>query len=868
MQPAHPSTADATIHVIPYAHLDVAWVHSRAWHVDRYVRLLDEVLERLDCDPDYAFYLDTWTEAMKAYSTLRPANFTRLRRRIKQGRIALCGGHYGNVRSTMVGDETFIRNLQLGLRNWRRFLPGLRTTVYANQDVTIGHSQLPQLLHQAGFKGYFADRPLKTLDQRNVPRAFQWEGLSGDRLLVCRAHYGGLYIESERHGAHWGDDWPAVAEGLRQTYLDAPARHGVKNIAMCIGSDDARPDKFLYGYDRPCNYTELIDEWNKRESGHMQYSTPDRLFSALEQERDLQVVAGVLDPADVCYNTAPHGRRGLWWLRELADRRLTEAERLATLASVLHGQPYPEKELVQAWEQLLDTTPHAVQWVFRESWHAAEMSLRQAIETAEQIIGKAGATLAGAVLPLDGAGLALVNTVAQPRHEVLPIWLVNSDLTRDIAGIVDADGNDVPMQVIEYPFSNCECLLLAEVNVPACGQTTLGLRWTTLGEETPGLIGDNNLGDSYNDYWKSKHAAADKPYDPDHFELRSDCIKVKFEQGRLVSVRDLQSGVTRKASREAAFLEPVHYAMDSPNWFIGNGIPENPDTPTFDSVRIDERGPLRWRVTRTGTVGGYWFRQHLDLIKGLRGVRSTLQFLAPAENRSNLIGLSVPLSTSAVLRADIPFGVEERNLDQHPYGIDERLIPGMLWARTWVAARDRQGLVALVALDGDKFFRDHGHPRRLVHFLARRTEVFEKGWENYIDTQDLGGRQRFEHELLLDDAEAGDRALLQRAETLRHPVQILNVAAESLGRQAEWLSLTPDTVQLQAFHIAGPSIYLRITQMAAAPAQVEVSLPFSPREASRVDLDDQPLKARVQRKGHRLRLELKPWEIATLKLMR
>ena len=44
-----------TIHVIPYTHADIAWVHTRAWHVDRYVRALDEVLDLMAEKPEYRY---------------------------------------------------------------------------------------------------------------------------------------------------------------------------------------------------------------------------------------------------------------------------------------------------------------------------------------------------------------------------------------------------------------------------------------------------------------------------------------------------------------------------------------------------------------------------------------------------------------------------------------------------------------------------------------------------------------------------------------------------------------------------------------------------------------------------------------------
>ncbi len=63
--------------------------------------------------------------------------------------------------------------------------------MYANLDVAIGHSQVPQLVGLGGYSYYFAWRPQKGLDDVGVPRSFFWRGLSGDEVLVTRHRYGG-----------------------------------------------------------------------------------------------------------------------------------------------------------------------------------------------------------------------------------------------------------------------------------------------------------------------------------------------------------------------------------------------------------------------------------------------------------------------------------------------------------------------------------------------------------------------------------------------------------------------------------------------------------------------------------------------------
>ena len=838
--------AGRTIHVIPYTHADVAWVHSRAWHIDRYTRAMDEVLDLLDRDPSFRYYVDTWTEWIKPYVELRPQNVQRLRRHVESGRLAVCCGHYGNVRSTAVGDETFIRNLQLGMRRWRELAPGVRFNVYANMDVAIGHSQVPQLLRLAAIRNYFAWRPEAGLDKQGVPRSFYWKGLSGDTVLVCRAQYGGLYATEERHGDTWDADWDAVVANICERYLGVALDDAASNIPLCVGSDDSRPDRFNYRRDAPCDYHELIRIWNQRESSRMRFGNPDELFALLAAEGDrIATVDGVIDPADVCYNAGWNGRHGIWWLREHADRLLVDAEVLSTLAHVVRGVAYPTDDLNAAWVKLLDNTPHAVQFLFEDDWRAARLSLEQAIDASTKVADRAVNELVSGCLPMEADSLAIINPLPVRRREVIPLWIVNSDLTRGMVRLIDARGKTVPTQVFfAGPHANGEYGLLADVDVPACGYAGLRMRYD---DEMP-------------------QAPAFTPVKKSTLRLASDVVALTFRDGHLARIEDLAAGTHRRARAGASFLEPVYYSIASDDWFVGSGIPDDPEGFTIDEVRLDEQGPLRWRVTRTGTTAGFWLRQRIDLIRGERGLRCTTAFSAPSEPRQGLLALGLPLARAAQLTADIPFGVEPRDVDAYPYVGFERVIPGMFWARTWVAAQDAHGLIALLAEDGDKYYRAFGNPRRLVHFLARGFPHFERIWESQTAAHELSGTQEFRHRLVLGDGDRHTGDLVGLAERVRHPLRQQWVREDTPGSDVEWLRISPATVRLSALACDGASVLLRVVQMAPRAARVTVTLPFEAKSAEFVDLCGNALPGEVAFKDSTVTFQLAPWRIATLRL--
>jgi hypothetical protein len=859
-EPVSPASGfTGRIYVMPYTHADIAWVHTRAWHIDRYVRAMDEVLALYEADPDYHYYIDTWTELIRPYIEHRPNAVEAIRQRVREGRLAVCGGQYGNVRSTAIGNETQIRNMQLGMRRWKELAPDVEFRVHSNIDVTLGHTQMPQLLGLAGIEAYFVMRPLAALDAQDIPRVFHWQGLSGDRILVYRDTGVGLFQEHERFGPEWVSDWHAMVQHLWNTYLSRPAHDGVPAIGLSVGVDDSRPDRFSFN-DVPADYGALIRSWNAREGSTMRYGTPDTLIAAVQAEADkLPVIDSILDPTCVYYNIALNGRRGIWWLREQADRLLVDAEIMSALAHVTNGAAYPEADFTRWWEGLLDWTPHAVQWLFREDWQQGELALRNVINAATEQRERAAAALVGGCLPGDATGIALLNTLPQPAQEIMPLWIINGDLTRGFVGLRDAQGNRVPTQVIGFPTVGAETAVLVEANVPGCGTTTLQMEW----EAAPSGI-------SYaaaEEHWRKRYGLVEKqPLGGESFTLASDRIRMTLEGGHLVALEDLTTGSLRHAPAGASFLEPVCYPITRTGW-SSDAIPDDPQGFVVEETQLDENGPLRWRVTRTGRAGGFWVRQHLDLLKGERVVRSTVQFLDAADEADALLGLSVPLSEEAELSVDIPFGIEPRPVHAIRYGISERAILGLFWGRTWADAKDESGRIALVAADGDKMFRAYGTPRRLTHFLAQKTRSFEASWEAYINTDDVGGRQVFHHLLVLAGSDAPQTDLVRLAERLRHPLTAAYVP-DAQREDRSLLSVAPDTVFLSALTWEDGHLLIRLIQMAAEAAEVRIELPFEAVSAELVDFRGRPLSTQVACDGKQAHFSIQPWQVATLRVER
>src|SRR5918998_1268273 len=138
------------VDIVPHTHWDREWYSSFQTFRLRLVDLLDDLLPRMEADPGYAHYLlDGQLAVVDDYLAVRPEAADRLRRLIGSRRIAV-GPWYTLPDEFLVGGETLVRNLQLGLRTADRF--GGAMAVGYLPDM-FGHvAQMPQILAGFGFE--------------------------------------------------------------------------------------------------------------------------------------------------------------------------------------------------------------------------------------------------------------------------------------------------------------------------------------------------------------------------------------------------------------------------------------------------------------------------------------------------------------------------------------------------------------------------------------------------------------------------------------------------------------------------------------------------------------------------------------------
>src|SRR5581483_80159 len=176
--------AGRDLYLLPFSHVDWAWVNSRAWMVRRHAQVLAEALDLLREDPGFRFYIETWNEQMEPFLDRKPERIGELRKALQAGKFEACGG-VCNQHHAWMEQESLIRDMVMGRRLFEKFAPGLNLEVMIHNDVTPGPSQMPQLLRKAGYRYYRVNRP-DALAAEGVPIDFQWRGLDGTSVITSR----------------------------------------------------------------------------------------------------------------------------------------------------------------------------------------------------------------------------------------------------------------------------------------------------------------------------------------------------------------------------------------------------------------------------------------------------------------------------------------------------------------------------------------------------------------------------------------------------------------------------------------------------------------------------------------------------------
>lgn len=848
--------------VVPVCHADWAWTHTRQWHEERYALVFEDVLKLLRDHPEFRWYIEQENEQFAVFRERCPELHAELADQVRAGRVGI-GGATSAMRPSVYDPEVFVRNLVLGRRYFEALFPEADLSVYVNADTAGAHGQLPQLLTLAGYACYRWWRPLFPLDLKGVPRTFWWQGMDGSRILATRGTYGGLCAPGQ---VRLGDDedWPERADRFMKPLLDTRLFENEPSSVVWVtqGMDDGRPLRTHVG-DEEIPLLEFMAEWNRRESILLRFATPAEFYRAVKDNPELPTLTEVSDPVDVSFNPPWAGAAGLWRLRQEAERELLRREKLEAFAQWLSVDPDdpatcgltvpPPTPLEGDWHEAAAVSAHAMQWLFQADFDAAcdraKALIQRTRARSEVILRQLGRRIPAR---REGGHAIIWNLHPRPREVVVPVHFCFAKDPPTSFRVVADDGHELPYQRIhEYPcFQDrvAEVEVLVQADLPAGGYALVSA--------IPG---------------------EPKPLPAPGGEFANGCVTVTFDRGLLVRYEAPETGLTvagdmRRPVHDLAFLR---YDQNA-SLHVGPRLGEE----RFRPLRwaVDESGPLRWIHRAEGVVG-----RHPAVVRTiLYRDDPRVEFHTEIEclGDGGLFVARFPLPPGADLWGDIPFGVEPRDLTAEPYGgvegvpewmTVERRRPGQFYAQTWVDAVGADQGLAVITLDGDRWWLAESERDRFGHILFAAATEF-RHWEVNINRQARAlGRHDFRYVLLPHGGDWQEAALPETARELRDPPVAVGRTRHGLGGDKETrrslIEVSPAAVQLSALVPTPEGCLVRLVNLSPASVEARLHVARPVQTATPVDFLDRPLPGPPGEVSDGVvTLTLAPWRILTVKL--
>lgn len=488
-------------HIISHTHWDREWYQTFQQYRRRLVRMMDDLLDVMEKDPEYAyFHLDGQTIILSDYLKIRPENKDRLYKLIKERRI-LIGPWYVMPDEFLVSGESLIRNLQTGINVCLE--AGVRPMNNGYVTDIFGHnSQLPQILKNFGISNATLFRGIGDYKKD----LFTFKGADNSEIMCFKLDRDTCYSNyfyTMRHpyqGESWNDEEliekaiKLVSNSMRNATCDV--------LLMMDGVDHIDADPQLPGIIRLLN-----DSFPNVEFIHS--TMEDYASAVLEKSPVLETIAGPL------YNVAEYGvynsvlknvLSSMVQLKQSNDRceiKLARwAEFLDSAISMVHdnieiNNKYRSMEpragfLNEAWETLLENHPHdsicgcSISDVHRDN----EYRFRQVEQIADEIIADSLRILSDNI-DTTGAGrdgAFIILNGGQTQQDCVSMFELSVPLGHQNSFCFYNSNNEkIPYQILDNRKKNQVVAELRElvrfepvdiltvampVNIPGCGYSS------------------------------------------------------------------------------------------------------------------------------------------------------------------------------------------------------------------------------------------------------------------------------------------------------------------------------------------------------------------------------------------------------------
>lgn len=437
-----------TFVVVSHTHWDREWYRPFEAFRVRLVRMLDGLLDLLDRDPGYRhFVLDGQTIVLDDYLEVRPERRADIQRLVKAGRL-LIGPQYVLPDEFLIGGESWVRNLQIGIRSAREFGPVMMVGYSPDAFGHIAH--LPAILRGFGIDCVVLWRGV---GREATTSEFLWRAPDGSEVLVLHLPLG--YGIASR----LPDEPQALRNLLASLRGQLQPLATTRYVLLPNGTDHSEPQEALPQILRTAN--ELFDD---AEFVHGHYPMLIEAIRRELAEDGLPQFQGELRSSQRAHILAGVLSARMWIkqrYQQCEDLLARYAEPLVAWAHLLrleNGEPgkgpSDQALLRRAWKLLLQNAPHdSICGCSIDQVHE-EMRPRfdRCQQIAEAVLYRSQRYIADLASRPGGTSVVVFNSEGGPRTDFctvrLPLEDAHARSGKLPVSLVDAAGREVPLQLL------------------------------------------------------------------------------------------------------------------------------------------------------------------------------------------------------------------------------------------------------------------------------------------------------------------------------------------------------------------------------------------------------------------------------------
>ncbi|MGC9960277.1 MAG: glycoside hydrolase family 38 C-terminal domain-containing protein [Acidimicrobiales bacterium] len=864
---------------VGHAHIDSAWLWPLRETRRKCARTFSTAISIMDDNPDFVFVCSqaqqhAWMQEQY------PSLFEAMKEKVAAGQFEPVGSMWVEPDTNLPSGESLVRQLVHGKRFFLENY-GIETEDCWLPDAFGYSGNLPQILRSAGVR-FFLTQKLSWNELDRFPHhTFWWEGIDGSRVLAhCPPTntYNGEFQVAQ------------LLKGQREF-----AQHGISGHSL-----------YAYGYgDGGGGPTRaMLDSYRRVKDldplPRVELGTAAGFFRAIEAEAlAADEALAATRPGTVATAHAP-GAGGLpIWVGELylekhrgvqttqaqvklGNRRSEDLLREAELWA-LGGlaDEYPRGELDQAWRLVLlhqfhDMLPgSSIHWVHEDSqadYASVRLIAEDVIERACAAIAArvgagavgAGAVGAGAVgagaVGAGGSGAAVVvfNAGSHARCDLVelePSLFAAAGLAAtgldiaglDIGGLVARSPDGARTEPVQQLADG---RLGFVASVPGCG-------WERYGIEPAGGTPVSE-----------QRATVDATEVPGGFVLSNESLTARVEpDGTLSSVLDHATGRQLIEAGATGNVFQLHYDLpnDADAWDVDQGsFARATELRTPESIEIVEHGPVRVALRVVHVFGSSRLTQDIRLSAGARRI----EFATEVEwgERHRFLKVAFPLAIRASSATyEVQFGYLQRPTHANTSWDAARFeVPAQRWADL-----SEPGCGAALLNDCKYGYDVRGSVMRLS--LLRGP--------TWPDPEADVGTHRFSYALLPHEGLASslrrEGSVTAEAEAFNlrlRPVVVSGGAGGDLPARGSVVDVDGAMVSCVKRADDGDEVVVRLFESAGSHGRASIrlgqALGAPVAAACRTDALERPLESLGVGAGGTVELELRPFELVTVKLNR